>query len=354
MKKSLLSLTLVALAVATAGCTKFQSSKTVTAPSAATPPSLPGGSNSGDMVGTWSTRDVGSTFTIPDPKSCTDFQWNITSQSATAIAGTFTALCDGGVSIEASGTGSLIDSSTVSINVSGIAVVSKAPACSFTLSGTGTVIDPNSLSVPYTGTTCIGPVQGTQMLRRRVAQPPPPPPPPAPDPIPAPIGGGVDMLDLSSVAVYNSPRDIASWPITERITSIEFGPYGPRAGVTLIADPVLPESWKVYLDANGDNFQYTVWAVVNVGGRWYTSGFIQMWQGRANTGAPILTDFAQNWAYDARWGPMMGHQPAPGELMGFFISAGNARGIYDVTSARERSNVVVVPVPAGDTGFFSW
>src|SRR4029077_15085610 len=94
------------------------------------------------------------------------------------------------------------------------------------------------------------------------------------------------------------------------------------------------------------------WAVVNVNGRWYTSGFIQMWRGRPSTGAPILTDFARNWAYDARWGPMNGHRPAVGEQMGFFLSAGDARGNTTPTSVRERSNVVLIPLPAGDSG--SW
>ena len=97
-----------------------------------------------------------------------------------------------------------------------------------------------------------------------------------------------------------------------------------------------------------------MWAVVNVNGRWYTSGFIEMWQGRDGTGAPILSDFARNWAYDSRWGPMMGHQPQPGEQMGFFVSAGDARGFSGVTSLRERSNVVVVSLPAGDNGFFGF
>ena len=71
-----------------------------------------------------------------------------------------------------------------------------------------------------------------------------------------------------------------------------------------------------------------------------------MWRGRAGTGAPILSDFARNWAYDARWGPMMGHQPFAGEQMGFFVSSGNARGEAGVTARRERSNVVIIVVAA--------
>src|SRR4029077_21089862 len=98
--------------------------------------------------------------------------------------------------------------------------------------------------------------------------------------------------------------------------------------------------------------EYTVWAVVNINGQWYTSGFIQMWRGRARTGAVILADVAGNGAYDARWGRMAGYQPHAGELMGFFVSAGNARNWTAVTSVRERSNVVVVPLPGGDNGSF--
>jgi hypothetical protein len=77
-----------------------------------------------------------------------------------------------------------------------------------------------------------------------------------------------------------------------------------------------------------------------------------MWRGREFTGAPILAEFARNWAYDSRWGPMAGYQPHAGELMGFFVSAGNARGVGTVTSRRERSNVVLVALPAGDNGSF--
>jgi hypothetical protein len=49
---------------------------------------------------------------------------------------------------------------------------------------------------------------------------------------------------------------------------------------------------------------------------------------------------------------MMGHQPQVGEQMGFFVSAGDARGVGGVTSRRERSNVILVNLPAGDSGSF--
>jgi hypothetical protein len=172
-------------------------------------------------------------------------------------------------------------------------------------------------------------------------------PPPLPPDVPnGPTPG--DALNLGAAGVYNSPPDIASWPATAKITRIDMSP-----GAGLNIEFTTKASWPDYTPPGWDGpLQYTVWAVVNISGRWYTSGFIQMWRGRAGTGAPIISDFARNWAYDSRWGPMMGHQPVPGEQMGFFVSAGNARGEVGVTSRRERSNVVIVSLPAGDSGSF--
>jgi hypothetical protein len=172
-------------------------------------------------------------------------------------------------------------------------------------------------------------------------------PPPPPVDVPGGPAPG-DALNLGAAAVYNSPADIASWPATARITRIDMS---PSAGLNF--EFTTKNSWPDYSPPGWDGpLQYTVWAVVNINGQWYTSGFIQMWRGRAGTGGPILSDFARNWAYDSRWGPMNGYQPHAGEQMGFFVSAGNARGVGTVTSVRERSNVVIVSLPAGDSGSF--
>jgi hypothetical protein len=169
----------------------------------------------------------------------------------------------------------------------------------------------------------------------------PPPPPPTGGPAPN------DAIDLRQARVYNSPPDVASWPATARISRIDMGSSG------LTFQFSTQNSWPdVVPPGFSGPLQYTVWAVVNINGQWNTSGFIQMWRGRAGTGAPILANFATNWAYDARWGPMAGYQPHVGEQMGFFLTAGNARGEVSVSSIRERSNVVIVSLPAGDSGSF--
>ena len=57
----------------------------------------------------------------------------------------------------------------------------------------------------------------------------------------------------------------------------------PGAGLNV--EFTTKESWPDYTPPGWDGpLQYTVWAVVNVNGRWYTSGFIQMWRGPSEHG----------------------------------------------------------------------
>jgi hypothetical protein len=165
-------------------------------------------------------------------------------------------------------------------------------------------------------------------------------------------GAGRDAIDLSQATVYNSPADVATWPITTVITSAHMRPQGdPAAGLSLTFSA--QQTWPDYIPPGWDGpLQYTVWPVVKINGAYYTSGIIQMWRGRASTGAPLPSQW-YNWAYDSRWGVMnvnAGYQPQVGEIVGFFVTAGNARGDGGVTSVRERSNVVTIPMPAGDNG----
>ena len=62
---------------------------------------------------------------------------------------------------------------------------------------------------------------------------------------------------------------------------------------------------------------------MNIRGAWHGSGCIQFWRGCQENGGPP-EEFAKNWYYAAdRWAPMTGHQPAPGELVGYMVSAGD-------------------------------
>ena len=166
-----------------------------------------------------------------------------------------------------------------------------------------------------------------------------------------------DAFDLHNAVTHASPADVADWPITVTITSVS---EDPRGGFELLFDRTLPESWKWPSNpaVPSDNFQFTVWSFVQVGGRWHGAGFVQMWQGRSMKSGALPAMFAindgapgyVNWWGDVRrlWGEMSDYVPRPGDQVGFLVSAGNARLVQGVTSVRERSNVVLVTLTASD------
>jgi hypothetical protein len=166
-----------------------------------------------------------------------------------------------------------------------------------------------------------------------------------------------DAIDLSRATVYSSPPDIASWPITTTIDRLTMRP-GKEHGLSFSFGA--NASWPDYVPPGWEGpIQYTVWAGVQTAGIWHVAGFIQMWRTRPSTGAPIL-EFWQEWAYDiGRWGPLASVRPKAGDQMIFLLSAGNARRGSagrepEVTSVRERSNVVIVSLPPGDSGVFTF
>jgi len=166
-----------------------------------------------------------------------------------------------------------------------------------------------------------------------------------------------DAFDLHTAITHASPADIADWPITVSITSVN---EDPRGGFELLFDRVLPESWKWPSNpaVPSDNFQFTVWSFVQVGGQWHGAGFVQMWQGRSMKAGALPAMFAindgvpgyVNWWGDVRrlWAEMSSYVPRAGDQVGFLVSAGNARLVQGVTSVRERSNVVLVTLAASD------
>lgn len=153
------------------------------------------------------------------------------------------------------------------------------------------------------------------------------------------------LIDLSTVTILNS-HDVRTWPATAQLTKLEFRPSGVHVEHTKVTGP---GSWPNFRPAGWDgDLQYTLWIFLNIGGRWYGSGCIQFWQSCDQNGGPP-EQFAANWYYAAdRWAPMTGHQPQPGEMVGFMVSAGDARN-NGQQSVQERSNLVVMPFPrSGD------
>ena len=153
---ALFALPLLATLPFSAGCEMTQKSTPV-APSPAT---VSSGGTATSYVGTWASA-IGVSSLSAD--KCGNFQWTIANQTATAIAGDISATC-GSLTITATGAATL-NGQDVSLQVKGNVSASGFAVCAFDLSGTGT-IQGDTLPLNYSGTTCLGPVSGTETLKR--------------------------------------------------------------------------------------------------------------------------------------------------------------------------------------------
>jgi hypothetical protein len=427
MKRSafLLSSTLAAL-IATAACgverTTTVLGPTGTGTTSTTKTSTP------SLLGTWVVQGTATAASVkpaaslpsalPDFSSCGNFRWEVTNQTATQVAGSFTADCADGVSVHGNITGQL-GGATIPIVLSG-ELTRAGEGCPFSLTGTGTPIDSQTFHLTYSGTTCLGQMQGSNNLSlaphsaptaftiagtitdgtsggvlpgieasvsgqavrsdaaghyqltgvpagavtvqfaaasyvtqtktltlsenstvdavlQRFA-------PPAP--APAPVLSSGDQIDLHSAIVRGPGGDVANWPVTTQIRVLDFNVGG------VFVDFSAKNSWPEVTPPGWDGgIAYTLWMVVKVNGQWITAGGVEYWHGLERQGGPP-SRFASNWYYSPQvWGELASHQPAVGEQVGFFVTAGDQRA-KDVRIVTERSNVVVVPFPSDGGGYY--
>jgi hypothetical protein len=190
--------------------------------------------------------------------------------------------------------------------------------------------------IAYVPNVAVGPWSPTYGFTTP-AEPPPPPPVGSPT---GPVAG--DAFNLGAAVVHSSPASVASWPVTTTITSFAVRPDGIAVEFSKKNGPgrwpdVVPPGWTGPL-------QYTLWIAMNIGGTWHTCSPIEFWSGLAANGGDITVNnqIAVNWTYYC--GPMA-RQPAPGEMVGFFVTAGDQR-LKDAFIVHERSNTIVIPFPA--------
>jgi hypothetical protein len=149
MIRQCLALTLAAAVVASSACFNFTS--TVTSPS--------GTATGSSLAGAWS-----SLPSSPSATSCTDFHWAVTQTSGNTASGTFSAICFGNAPVNGSASGSLANS-VLTWTAAATATVPGFTTCSVSLSGTAT-LQGDTIVVPYSGTSCLGPLSGTQTLKK--------------------------------------------------------------------------------------------------------------------------------------------------------------------------------------------
>jgi hypothetical protein len=332
----------------TAAC-GFEHSTNVIAPTApttntSTTPSAP------SMMGVWTSNALPAG--VPDPGSCGNFQFQVSDQNATSISGSFTAECGGGVTISGAGQGQL-NGAAVTLTVRGNASGSLFPGgCAFDLTANGNVED-NGYALPlsYQGTTCLGPVHGNTTLRRPQPQAPaptPPPPAPEPEPMPEPTPAppsAPDGFNLNDVRIVGGSPDVRGWAITSDITSIGFG------GGSFHIDHTRRCGWPG-VDIGGALQESTIWVFERINGQWYGTGGERLRPCQTDKGLGSPGDIANGWFYNAFWAPFNGHQPAPGEMVGFMITAGSTRADNNAP-VHERTRIVMIPWP-GANGGGSW
>jgi hypothetical protein len=149
MRRTLLAATVIAALLA-AGCFEFLTGSNTS----------PSSSGVNGLSGAWAS--VSSATTLQD--TCTNFTWSVTDISGNTASGAFTATCLGNLNVTGTASGTL-SGSTVNWTATGTATAPDGTECPISLSGTAT-FDGTQIRIPYSGTTCLGSVSGTEILRR--------------------------------------------------------------------------------------------------------------------------------------------------------------------------------------------
>jgi|SRR5829696_1879169 len=152
MKNSVLA-TILCFATAAAGCVGYSSKSSVTGPSS---------TGVAALMGNWVSTPAS---VIPSPSTCTDFKWNPTEQTSTSAKGSFSASCAGDLKVSGTATGTL-SGSVISWAANGNAAAPGLSSCQILLAGTAE-LGVESIRIPYSGTTCLGPVSGVEILNKK-------------------------------------------------------------------------------------------------------------------------------------------------------------------------------------------
>jgi hypothetical protein len=144
---------IAAAALLTSGCFEFFNKTKVTDPSEVSVTLL---------GGTWTTS---SSTAGSIAASCTNFTWQVTEQSGNSASGNFGATCFGDLTITGSASGTL-DGNTLTWSAKATMAAPGFPNCDVQLAGTATLAG-DTISIPYAGTTCLGPVSGTEILKKK-------------------------------------------------------------------------------------------------------------------------------------------------------------------------------------------
>ena len=110
-------------------------------------------------LGTWTGAAI-----APVAQSCGSLLWKITSQTGGQVSGEFSATCADDVKLTGTMTATHSDT-TIPWAATGTATKGAA-TCPFSMTGTGTFQGTSNIAVNYAGTSCNGPLSGSETIKR--------------------------------------------------------------------------------------------------------------------------------------------------------------------------------------------
>ncbi len=144
---------IVAVTFVSSGCFEFFNKSTVASPSEISVTLL---------GGEWTTSSSTATSISA---SCTNFKWSVTEQTGNSAKGNFGATCFGDLTITGTASG-VLSGNTLTWQAEATMSAPGFPNCEVKLSGTAALAG-DTISIPYAGTTCLGAVSGTEILKKK-------------------------------------------------------------------------------------------------------------------------------------------------------------------------------------------
>jgi len=144
---------IAAVAVLSSGCFEFFNKSDVASPSEISVTLL---------GGEWTTSSSTATSISA---SCTNFTWSVTEQTGNSAKGNFGATCFGDLKITGVASG-VLEGNTLTWQAEATMSAPGFPNCDVKLAGTAALAG-DTISIPYSGTTCMGPVSGTEILKKK-------------------------------------------------------------------------------------------------------------------------------------------------------------------------------------------
>lgn len=115
-------------------------------------------------TGSWTSAATAASTAL-NPGSCGNLEWKIATMTSTSASGTFKATCGGDLTLEGKAEGTL-SGLMANLKADGT-VTGSGISCPFALTGTAVPEGLDAVRINYSGTTCLGPVSGSELLKKR-------------------------------------------------------------------------------------------------------------------------------------------------------------------------------------------